>query len=97
MVEEAPIGLTRLRVSTDRLPVDIPDGVAWLPAPDLVPLFVQRVPELIVSYADVAALMLHHLPPMDTMARHRVGLALPIGMRGTKDQWAPGSAAVGQG
>jgi len=97
MVEEAPIGLTRLRVSTDRLPVDFPDGVARLPTPDLVPLFVQRVPEMIVPYADVAALMPHHLQPMDALSRHRVGLALPIGMRGTKEQWAPGSAAVGQG
>jgi putative NADH-flavin reductase len=97
MVEEAPIGLARLRVSTDRLPADIPDGVARLPAPDLVPLFVQRVPEMIVPYADVAALMLHHLQPIDALSRHRVGLALPTGMRGTKDQWVAGSAAAGQG
>jgi hypothetical protein len=29
------------------------------------------------------------------MSRHRVGLALPIGMRGEKAQWSPRPAARG--
>jgi hypothetical protein len=43
---------------------------------------------MIVPYADAAALMLANLNRGDTVARHRVGLALPLGMRGKKSQWA---------
>jgi hypothetical protein len=43
---------------------------------------------MIVSYADAAALMLANLTPNGEMSRHRVGLALPVGMRGKKKQWA---------
>jgi len=43
---------------------------------------------MIVPYADAAALMLGHLERADAMSRHRVGLALPPGMRGRKSQWA---------
>ncbi len=38
----------------------------------------------IVPYADAAALMLANLDRGDAMSRHRVGLALPVGMRGRK-------------
>jgi uncharacterized protein len=89
MVEGAPVGLARLRVSLDRLPVDIPEGAGRLEDPDLIALFVQHVPEMIVPYADAAALMLTGLQPDSDMSRHRVGLALPIGMRGEKAQWSP--------
>ena len=61
MVEEPPVGLARLRVSVDRLPVEIPDAAERLPDHLLVPLFARLVPEMIVPYADAAALMLHHL------------------------------------
>ena len=49
---------------------------------------------MIVSYADAAAVILANLERNSPMSRHRVGLALPEGMRGKKDQWAkePGSA-----
>jgi hypothetical protein len=40
-----------------------------------------------VAYADAAAVMLAHLDPGDAVARHRVGLALPEGMRGSKPRW----------
>jgi uncharacterized protein len=43
---------------------------------------------MIVSYADAVALMLANLTPDGEMSRHRVGLALPVGMRGKKEQWA---------
>ena len=55
----------------------------------LVPLFTQLVPEMIVPYADAAALMLNHLQPGSAMSHHRIGLALPIGMRGEKEHWSP--------
>jgi hypothetical protein len=39
---------------------------------------------MIVPYADAAALMLANLDCGNAMSRHRVGLALPAGMRGRK-------------
>ena len=87
MVEGAPVGLERLRVSVDRLPVQTPAAVRWLPDWLLVPIFAARVPEMIIPYADAAALMLNNLEPGGPMSRHRVGLALPVGMKGKKDRW----------
>ena len=40
---------------------------------------------MIVPYADAAALMLANLDRRNAMSRHRVGLALPEGMRGRVD------------
>jgi putative NADH-flavin reductase len=97
MVDEAPVGVDRLRVSVDRLPVEIPDAVDRLSDSHLVPLFAERVPEMIVPYADAAALMLRHLGPVDPMARRRVGLALPVGMRGTKADWSARPAMADNG
>ncbi len=87
MVESAPVGLERLRVSVERLPVQTPDAARWLPDWLLMPIFAARVPEMIIPYADAAALMLKNLEPGGAMSRHRVGLALPIGMKGKKDRW----------
>ena len=82
------MGLERLRVTIDRLPVQTPASVKWLPAWLLVPIFASRVPEMIIPYADAAALMLNNLEPGNAMSRHRVGLALPVGMKGKKERWA---------
>ncbi len=41
---------------------------------------------MIVPYADAAAVMLANLDRGNAMAHHRVGLALPVGMRGRKPQ-----------
>lgn len=95
MVEAATVGLDRLRVSRDRLPVETPGEAAGLPDHLLVSLFSQLVPQMIVPYADAAALMLHHLQPASDMSRRRVGLALPIGTRGEKDQWSARPASAG--
>jgi putative NADH-flavin reductase len=89
MAEGAPVGLERLRVTVDRLPVQTPAAVKWLPEWLLAPLFVRRVPEMIVPYGDAAALMLNNLEPGGPMSRHRVGLALPMGIKGKKDRWRP--------
>lgn len=86
MVEEPALGLNRLRIALDRLPVQIPALARTLPGPLLLPIFAYVVPEMIVPYADAAALMLANLRD-DTMARHRVGIALPVGMRGKKSHW----------
>ena len=95
MTEGPPVGLARLRVSVDRLPVEPPGEAASLPGHLLVPLFMELVPEMIVPYADAAALMLNHLQPVSDMARHRIGLALPAGMRGQKARWSPRRATAG--
>lgn len=88
MVNQQPLGLDRMRISLDRLPVQIPSFTRFLPRALVLPFFVNSVPEMIVSYADAAALMLANLTPDGEMSRHRVGLALPVGMRGKKEQWA---------
>lgn len=87
MVEQQPLGVARLRTSLDRLPVEVPAFARALPGAFLLPVFGYLVPEMIISYADAASLMLANLTPGGSMSRHRVGLALPLGMRGKKDRW----------
>jgi hypothetical protein len=48
------------------------------------PLFGSLVSQMIVPYADAAALMLANLDRENAMSRHRVGLALSLGMTGRK-------------
>jgi uncharacterized protein len=88
MVDQAPLGLERLRISVDRLPVDVPALARALPGPLLLPVFASLISQMIVPYADAAALMLANLERDSAVARHRVGLALPVGMRGAKPDWA---------
>jgi hypothetical protein len=86
MVDHPPIGIDRLRISLDTLPVDMAASARDLPDPQLVLVFASVVPEMIVPYADAAAVMLANLDRGNAMALHRVGLALPVGMRGRKPQ-----------
>ena len=86
MVEKPALGLDRLRISLDALPVEIPAGARALPDSSLLPIFASLIPQMIVPYADAAALMLANLDRGNAMSRHRVGLALPVGMRGRKPQ-----------
>jgi hypothetical protein len=90
MVDEPPLGVDQLRVSHDTLPVQVPAWARALPGPLLLPLFARLVPQMIVPYADAASLMLAHLDRGSTFSRHRVGLALPPGMRGRKAEWSAG-------
>jgi hypothetical protein len=89
MVEGPPLGLERLRVSLDTLPVEVASFARALPGPLLLPIFARLIPQMIVPYADAAALMLAHLDRADGMTRRRVGLALPLGMRGHKARQIP--------
>ncbi len=95
MVDRPAIGVERLRVSCDTIPVPLPADVDSLPAARLLPLFLAAIPEMIIPYADAASVMLANTSPGGTMRHHRVGIALPAGMRGQKDQWAerPSNAA----
>jgi uncharacterized protein len=88
MVDQPAIGLDRLRVTIETLPTPLPAFASHLPAPLVLPLFAMKIPEMIIPYADAAALMLAHVQPGDAMSRRRVGVALPVGMKGRKDQWA---------
>jgi hypothetical protein len=81
-----PLGLDRLRVSLDAFPVEIPAAARAVPDSSLPPVFASLIPQMIVPYADAAALMLANLDRDDAMSRHRVGLALPVGMLGRKPQ-----------
>ena len=85
-----------MRISLDRLPVRVPSLTGLLPPALVLPVFASRVPEMIVPYADAAALMLANLTPGGDMSRHRLGLALPIGMRGRKEQWTARPKAGGR-
>jgi putative NADH-flavin reductase len=86
MVDASALGLDRLRISIDALPVEIPVGARALPDSSFLPVFASLIPELIVPYADAASVMLANLDRGNAMSRHRVGLALPVGMRGRKPQ-----------
>ena len=89
MVDEPAVGLDRLRVSIDVLPVHVPAFARALPRPLLLPIFASLIPQMVVPYADAAALMLANLDRGNAMSRHRVGLALPVGMRGRKSRGRP--------
>ena len=88
MVDEPPLGLNQLRISLDALPVKVPAFAGVVPSPLLVPVFASLIPQMIVPYADAAALMLSNLDRGNAMLRHRVGLALPVGMRRRKRHWS---------
>ena len=96
MVDEQPLGTAKLRVSSDRLPATMPTFADLLPSLVLLPLFASRVPQMTIPYADAAAFMLEHLEPDSTLARRRVGLALPVGMKRTKAA-APAATAPARG
>ena len=87
MVEQPGHGLERLRISIDCLPVDAPADTRALLDVQVLATLMTLMPQMIVAYADAAALMLANLDGGNAMARHRVGLALPVGLEGHKQQW----------
>lgn len=84
MVDEPALGVHRLRISLDTLPVQLSAVSRVLPGPLLLPVFASVIPRMVVPYEDAAAVMLANLARGNAMSRHRVGLALPVGMRGRK-------------
>ena len=64
----------------------VPAYARALPAALVLPVFGSLIPQMIVPYADAAALMLANLDRGNAMSQRRVGLALPIGMRGRKTE-----------
>ncbi len=77
MVDERPRGLARLRISLDRLPLEMPDEIQSLSDSSALRFLSSRMSELVVPYQDAAALMLANIARDGEMSRQRVGLALP--------------------
>ena len=77
MVDERPLGLSRLRISLDRLPLDIPDEIQSMPDASALRFLSNHMSETVVPYQDAAALMLANIARHGEMSRHRVGLARP--------------------
>lgn len=89
---EAPSSPLRddLRVSIDQVPFDVPAWAAWAPGLALSLLFKRKSAELVVSYDDVAELIVSNMVPGGKFSRHRIGLALPSGETASKSGWQPG-------
>lgn len=88
MVAQSPLGLDRMQISLDRLPVEVPAFARLRAEGSALPFFSYLIREMSVTYADAAALMIANITPNDEMSHHRVGLALPVDMRDEKKQWA---------
>jgi uncharacterized protein len=73
-----------LRISKDVWPFPRPGYTRWLPRIALSLAFKSHASELIVSYDDVASVLLDHLASGGRFSRARVGVALPEGQRGEK-------------
>lgn len=88
----SPTGAPRtdLRVSCDELPNKVGPWARWAPGIALSLMMKAKLPELIVSYEDVAELIMSNLRPGGVYSHRRVGVALPEGERSGKPGWAPG-------
>ena len=78
-----------LRASIDTVPVATPSWARWAPGIGLALFLKSKVPVLTVTYEDVARFIVEHLWD-NTLAGHRVGLALPPGETARKEGWRPG-------
>ena len=79
-----------LRVSTDAMPYEVGAWTRFAPPIALSLVMKSKLPELIVSYEDVATVIVTNLDAGGTLSRHRVGVALPAGVRGAKQGWTLG-------
>jgi putative NADH-flavin reductase len=81
MVEAPAIGLDRLRISLDALPAPLPAAAGALPALLVLPMFALKIPEMTIPYADAASVVLADVEANGESSRHRIGVALPVGMK----------------
>jgi uncharacterized protein len=88
MVDDPPLGLDKLRISIDTIPTELPSIAPYLPSLFLLPLFAMKIPEMIIPYADAASVILANVDRTSSTSKCRVGIALPIGMKGKKKEWA---------
>ncbi len=68
----------------DILPIEIPAAGLGFSDASFLPVFASLIPQMIVPYADAAALILANVDRGNAMYQHRVGVALPPGMVGRK-------------
>ncbi len=83
---EAPRGkLTdNLRISVDEMPYEYPKWFTKLPKIALSLTMKKHLPEIIVSYEDIANIIMMNLGERGIYSHKRVGVALPKGMKGVK-------------
>lgn len=74
-----------LRVSTETWPVPRPTVTRFLPALATSVSFKLAMPELTICYEDAARVILDNLEQSSPLVEKRVGIALPAGVRQTKD------------
>jgi hypothetical protein len=82
-----------LRISTERTPFDVPAYRKHLPRITLSLTMKAHLPEMVVSYEDVADFMINNLSANGPYSLKRVGIALPRGMKAVKPDWSPGQRA----
>ncbi len=88
MVHQPMVGTEHLRITLDDLPAPLPAFASALPGALVLLMFGIKIPQMIIAYGDAAAVILANSQRSDPCARHRLGIALPVGMRGQKGQWS---------
>jgi hypothetical protein len=74
-----------LRLSVDEWPLPRPSYTYFLSKLGLAFALKQATPELTISYEDGAEVILDNLSNKGRFSCHRVGVALPVGLRNYKD------------
>jgi putative NADH-flavin reductase len=88
MVESPHGELTNnLRISVNEMPYEYPKWLTRFPRIALSLTMKQHVPEIIVSYDDVANIIMTNLEASGIYSQKRVGVALPKGMKGVKENY----------
>jgi putative NADH-flavin reductase len=82
-----------LRISTEQTPFEVPSYRRHLPRIALSLTMKAHLPEMVVSYEDIADIIIRNLSPNGPYSLKRVGVALPLGMRAVKPDWRPGQRA----
>jgi hypothetical protein len=73
-----------LRVSADVWPVPRPGITKFLPLIATSIAFRNAMPEMTITYEDAAHVILSNLAPNGPFSKRRVGVALPVGLKGRK-------------
>jgi hypothetical protein len=76
-----------MRISTDKMPYVFPEWLTKLPKFVLSLTMKNHLPEIIVSYEDIANIILTNLEAKGIYSQKRVGVALPKGMKGAKENF----------
>ena len=74
-----------IRISVDEMPYEYPKWLTKFPKIALSMTMKTHLPEIIVSYEDVANIIMTNLDARGIYSQKRVGVALPKGMKGVKE------------